>query len=65
MALTAPPENERLIVVDMQPAFVDSPSPWAAPYFYKALAQVERLLPAYCGRAVLTPYVPPNALTGA
>jgi hypothetical protein len=60
-----PPENEWLIVVDMQRAFADSPSPWAAPRFYKALAQVERLLPAYRGRAVLTRYVPPKALTGA
>ena len=60
-----PPENEWLIVVDMQRAFADSPSPWAAPDFYKALAQVERLLPAYRGRAVLTRYVPPKALTGA
>jgi nicotinamidase-related amidase len=59
-----PPENEWLIVVDMQRAFADSPSPWAAPDFYKALAQVERLLPAYCGRAVLTRYVPSKALTG-
>jgi nicotinamidase-related amidase len=58
-------DNEWLIVVDMQRAFVDSPSPWAAPDFYKALAQVERLLPAYRGRAVLTRYVPPNAPAGA
>jgi nicotinamidase-related amidase len=60
-----PPENEWLVVVDMQRAFTDSPSPWAAPDFYKALAQVERLLPAYRRRAVLTRYVPPKALTGA
>lgn len=60
-----PLENEWLIVVDMQQAFADSPSPWAAPDFYKALAQVERLLPAYRGRAVLTRYVPPKAVTGA
>ena len=39
--------------------------PLGAPDFYKALAQVERLLPAYRGRAVLTRYVPPKALTGA
>ena len=60
-----PPESEWLVVVDMQRAFADPPSPWAAPHFYKALAQVERLLPAYRGRAVLTRYVPPKALTGA
>jgi len=36
-----PPENEWLIVVDMQRAFVDSPSPWAAPDFYKALARLD------------------------
>ena len=60
-----PLENEWLIVVDMQRAFADSPSPWAAPDFYKALAQVERLLPAYRGRTVFTRYVPPKAVTGA
>jgi nicotinamidase-related amidase len=56
-----PSESEWLIVIDMQRAFADPPSPWAAPHFYKALAQVERLLPAYRGRAVLTRYVPPGA----
>ena len=29
-----PLKNEWLIVVDMQRAFADSPSPWAAPGFY-------------------------------
>ena len=60
-----PLKNEWLIVVDMQRAFADAPSPWAAPGFYAALAQVERLLPAYRGRTILTRYVPPKALAGA
>lgn len=60
-----PPDNEWLIVVDMQRAFADPPSPWAAPDFYKALVQVERLLPVYGSRAVLTRYVPPKTPTGA
>ena len=59
------PLNEWLIVVDMQRAFADAPDPWAAPGFYGALAQVERLLPAYRGRTILTRYVPPKALAGA
>jgi nicotinamidase-related amidase len=59
------PTNEWLIVVDMQRAFADPASPWAAPGFRKAQTQVERLLPAYRGRAVLTRYVPPGAPTGA
>jgi hypothetical protein len=58
-------KNEWLIVVDMQRAFADSPSPWAAPGFYAALAQVERLLPTYRGRTILTRYVPPKVLAGA
>jgi nicotinamidase-related amidase len=58
-------KNEWLIVIDMQRAFADSPSPWAAPGFYAALAQVERLLPAYRGRTILTRYVPPKVLAGA
>ncbi|HEY1783029.1 MAG TPA: hypothetical protein VGG79_21835 [Roseiarcus sp.] len=33
--------------------------------FYQALAQVERLLPAYRGRTVLTRYVPPKVPSGA
>jgi hypothetical protein len=46
-----------------QRSVADPPSP--APGFHRALAQVERLLPAYRDRAVFMRYVPPKALTGA
>ena len=59
------PANEWLLVVDMQRAFADAPSPWAAPDFYAVLPRVERLIAAYQGRVVLTRYVPPKPLTGA
>ncbi len=59
------PDDEWLLVIDMQRAFADPPSPWASPDFYKALPQVERLVAAYRGRVVLTRYVPPEPLTGA
>lgn len=58
-------ENEWLLVIDMQRAFADPPSPWASPDFYKALPNVERLVAAFRGRVVLTRYVPPEPLTGA
>jgi nicotinamidase-related amidase len=59
------PDDEWLLVIDMQRAFADPPSPWAAPDFYKALPQVERLVAAYRSRVVLTRYVAPWPLTGA
>lgn len=62
--MTAPPD-EWLLVIDMQRAFADPPSPWAAGGFYAALARIERLIPAYSGRVVLTRYVPPEPLAGA
>jgi nicotinamidase-related amidase len=61
----AVPDDEWLIVVDMQQVFADPPSPWAASDFYKALPQVERLVAAYRGRVVLTRYVAPMPPTGA
>ena len=61
----SPPLNEWLLVIDMQQAFADAPSPWAAPGFYTVLPRIERLVRAYEGRVVLTRYVPPTPPTGA
>jgi nicotinamidase-related amidase len=58
-------DAEWLLVIDMQRAFADPPSPWAAADFYAALAQIDRLVAAYEGRVILTRYVPPEPLTGA
>jgi nicotinamidase-related amidase len=60
-----PPATEWLLVIDMQRAFADAPSPWAAAGFYTVLPRIERLISAYAGRVVLTRYVPPVPLTGA
>ncbi len=54
-----------LVVIDMQRVFAEPPSPWTAPRFGEALAGVQRLLPAFAGRTVLTRYVAPLAPTGA
>lgn len=59
------PATEWLLVIDMQTAFADAPSAWAAPGFYTVLPRIERLVAAYQGRVVLTRYVPPAPLTGA
>ena len=61
----SPSPDEWLLVIDMQRAFADPPSPWAAPGFYSVLPQIERLIAAYEGRVVLTRYVPPAPLAGA
>ena len=54
-----------LVVIDMQRIFADAMSPWAAPRFSEALAGVQRLLPAFSGRTILTRYVAPLEPTGA
>ena len=59
------PDNEWLLVIDMQRVFADAPSPWASTDFYQALPQVERLVDAYRGRVILTRYVAPMPPTGA
>ncbi|GAB0118012.1 cysteine hydrolase family protein [Acidisoma sp. 7E03] len=59
------PETEWLLVIDMQRAFADPPSPWASADFYRALPQVERLVAAYGRRVILTRYVAPMPPTGA
>ena len=61
----SPPPDEWLLVIDMQRAFADPPSPWAAPGFYTVLPRIERLMAAYESRVVLTRYVPPAPLAGA
>lgn len=60
-----PPPAEWLLVIDMQRAFADPPSPWAAGDFYTILPRIERLIAAYEDRVVLTRYVPPMPPTGA
>ena len=37
-----PPVTEWLLVIDMQRAFADPPSPWAAAGFYVILPRIER-----------------------
>jgi nicotinamidase-related amidase len=61
----SPSPTEWLLVIDMQRAFADPPSPWAADDFYSILPRIERLIAGYDGRVVLTRYVPPTPLTGA
>jgi nicotinamidase-related amidase len=54
-----------LVGIDLQEVFSDPASPWAAPDFASAAAGVERLLPAFEGRTLLTRFVAPHAPTGA
>jgi nicotinamidase-related amidase len=65
MGAMNPPASEWLLVIDMQRAFADPPSAWAAADFYTILPRIERLMAAYDGRVVLTRYVPPAPLAGA
>lgn len=53
-----------LVVIDMQRVFTGD-SPWAAPRFAGASAAIERFLPRFRGRTVLTRFVAPAQPTGA
>ncbi len=57
-------EGAWLVGVDLQRIFVP-PSPWGAPAYARAAAGVERLLPAFGGRVVLTRFVAPAEPRGA
>lgn len=52
------------VVIDMQQVFTGD-SPWASPQYADASAGVERLLPHFGDRVVLTRYVAPAAPAGA
>ncbi len=54
-----------LVGVDLQRIFADPSSGWAAPRFAEAAAGVERMLPRFRGRTLLTRFVAPAEPTGA
>ncbi len=54
-----------LVAIDLQPVFGDPSSPWAAPEYERAAANVARLLPAFGDRVVFTRYVAPARPAGA
>jgi len=54
-----------LVAIDLQRVFGDPSSPWASKDFGRASAGVERLLPAFTGRTVLTRFVAPHAPLGS
>ncbi|MEU2349694.1 cysteine hydrolase [Modestobacter sp. NPDC049651] len=54
-----------LVVVDVQHVFADDTSPWGAPGFTAAHANIRRLVDAFPGRVVHTRFVAPAEPTGA
>jgi nicotinamidase-related amidase len=54
-----------LVGIDLQRVFGDPASAWCAARYDAAVAQVERLAPAFAGRTVLTRFVAPQRPEGA
>jgi nicotinamidase-related amidase len=54
-----------LVAIDLQEVFGAPESPWASAQFGDAAAGVERMLPAFTGRTLLTRFVAPHAPVGA
>jgi nicotinamidase-related amidase len=55
----------RLVVVDAQRVFADPASPWGAPRFAEAHANIRRLVDAHPGTVVHTRFIAPPEPTGA
>jgi nicotinamidase-related amidase len=55
----------RLVVVDAQRVFADPGSPWGAPRFAEAHANIRRLVDAHRGTVVHTRFIAPSEPTGA
>lgn len=53
-----------LVVIDMQTVFANPSSEWFTPRFADASAVIQRLLPAFGERVILTRFVPPAHPTG-
>ncbi len=57
--------NSWLLVIDMQPGFIDPRSPWAAPQVDSCQHNIRQLLPAFENRVLFTRFVPPSQPSGA
>lgn len=60
MTGSSPGPEAWLIGIDLQHVFADPSSPWAAPRFAEAAAAIERMLPAFRGRTLLTRFTAPD-----
>jgi nicotinamidase-related amidase len=58
-------ERCRLVVVDAQRVFADPGSPWAAPRFGEAHANIRRLVDGHAGAVVHTRFIAAQEPTGA
>lgn len=54
-----------LVAIDLQHVFADPSSPWGSGRFPAAASAIERLLPAFDRRTVLTRFVAPESPRGA
>ena len=54
-----------LVVVDVQPAFLDPGSPWFSPMLPEAVTRIAALVPRFGARVLFTRFVPPREVTGS
>ena len=54
-----------LLVVDVQPAFLDPQSPWFSAMLPDAIGRIDALVAAFGTRALFTRFVPPDTATGS
>lgn len=57
--------DEWLVVVDVQPAFLDAGSPWFSPMLPEAVTRIAELVPLFGARVVFTRFVPPRDVRGS
>ncbi len=55
--------DEWLLVIDMQNAFASPQSPWYVPRFVEIAPGIQKLIPSYGSRVIMSRYVPPVSAT--
>lgn len=58
-------KTDWLLVVDVQPAFLDPASPWFSPMLPQAMGRIGALVEAFGDHALFTRFVPPHPMTGS
>ena len=54
-----------LVVVDVQPVFLNADSPWFSPMLPEAVERIAELVPLFGDRVLFTRFVPPDEVTGS
>lgn len=65
MTVVEPTTPAWLMVIDLQPGFLDPASPWYTPALGEVTERIARLVPLFGERVLFTRFVPPDPVSGS